>query len=349
MKTADFDYNLPQELIAFYPLLKRDESRLMVIRRSDRRIAHRRFYELPEFLKKGDVLVLNNTKVIPARLIGKTNTGKELEVLLEERINHRLWKTIMRNPKHGIVIEFSGGLKGRLLKNKDQWLVEFEKMAASGATIGSEGDWVTTDDYIERFGKMPLPPYIKREAEEKDRVLYQTVYAKNKGAIAAPTAGLHFTERLLDEIRKKGTEIQYVTLHVGAGTFKPVKTEDIREHKIHPEYREIPEETALAVSRAKKEGRRIVALGTTVVRTLESGIDEMGTLQPVTGYTELFVYPGFQFRIVDVLITNFHLPRSTLLMLVSAFAGRQLTLNAYEEAKKEVYRFLSYGDAMLIL
>ncbi len=348
MKTVDFDYNLPQELIAFYPLSKRDESRLMVVRRRDRRITHRRFYELHEFLKEGDVIVLNNTKVIPARLIGKINTGKELEVLLEEKINPRLWKTIMRNPKQGMIIEFSGGLKGRLLKDQDQWLVEFEEIAASGLAIGSEGDWVTTDDYIERFGKMPLPPYIRREAEEKDRVFYQTVYAKNKGAIAAPTAGLHFTERLLDEIRKKGAEIQYVTLHVGTGTFKPVKTEDIREHKIHPEYREIPEETAFAVGRAKKEGRRIVAVGTTVVRSLESGIDEREKLQPATGYTELFIHPGFQFRIVDVLITNFHLPRSTLLMLVSAFAGRELTLDAYEEAKKEGYRFLSYGDAMLI-
>lgn len=335
MRTADFDYNLPQELIAFYPLTNREGSRLMVLLRTKRKIGHRRFYELPEFLKKGDVVVLNNTKVIPARLFGKTDAGKEFEVLLEERINPRLWKGIMRNPKHGIMIEFDGGLKGRVLRDgRDRWLVEFDEIA---------------DGYIERFGKMPLPPYIRREPEERDRIFYQTIYAKAEGAIAAPTAGLHFTERLLDEMRKKGVEIQYVTLHVGAGTFKPVKTDDIREHSIHPEYREIPEQTALSVDRAKREGRRIIAVGTTVVRALESGVDERGRLQPAVGLTELFIYPGFQFRIVDSLITNFHLPRSTLLMLVSAFAGREFILEAYGEAIKEGYRFLSYGDAMLIL
>lgn len=335
MKTADFDYYLPQELIAFYPLQKREESRLMVLRRKERKIGHRRFYELPEFLKEGDVLVLNNTKVIPARLSGKTDAGRELEVLLEERINPRLWKGIMRNPKHGTMIQFGGGLKGKVLRDgKDRWLVEFEE---------------TADDYIERFGKMPLPPYIRREPEERDRIFYQTVYAKTEGAIAPPTAGLHFTERVLDEIRKKGVEIQYVTLHIGAGTFKPVKTDDIIEHNIHPEYREILSQTALAIGRAKQEGRRIVTVGTTVVRALESSVDEMGNLQPAVGLTELFIYPGFQSQIVDGLITNFHLPRSTLLMLVSAFAGREFILEAYEEAKKEGYRFLSYGDAMLIL
>jgi S-adenosylmethionine:tRNA ribosyltransferase-isomerase len=335
MRTADFDYNLPQELIAFYPLTNREGSRLMVLLRKERKIGHRRFYELPEFLKEGDMVVLNNTKVIPARLFGKTDAGKEFEVLLEERINPRLWKGIMRNPKHGIMIEFDGGLKGRVLRDgRDGWLVEFDEIA---------------DGYIERFGKMPLPPYIRREPEERDRIFYQTIYAKAEGAIAAPTAGLHFTERLLDEMRKKGVEIQYVTLHVGAGTFKPVKTDDIREHSIHPEYREIPEQTALSVNRAKREGRRIIAVGTTVVRALESGVDERGRLQPAVGLTELFIYPGFQLRIVDSLITNFHLPRSTLLMLVSAFAGRGFILEAYGEAIKEGYRFLSYGDAMLIL
>jgi S-adenosylmethionine:tRNA ribosyltransferase-isomerase len=335
MKTADFDYYLPQELIAFYPLQKREESRLMVLCRKERKIEHGRFYELPQFLKEGDVVVLNNTKVIPARLFGKTDAGREFEVLLEERINPRLWKGIMRNPKHGTMIQFDGELRGKVLRDgKDLWLVEFEE---------------TADDYIERFGKMPLPLYIRREPEERDRIFYQTVYAKTGGAIAAPTAGLHFTEKLLDEIRKKGVEIQYVTLHIGAGTFKPVKTDDIREHYIHPEYREIPEQTALAVGRAKQERRRIITVGTTVVRALESGVDEMGSLQPVVGHTELFIYPGFQFQVVDCLVTNFHLPRSTLLMLVSAFAGREFILEAYEEAKREGYRFLSYGDAMLIL
>lgn len=335
MKTADFDYYLPQELIAFYPLQKREESRLMVLWRKERNIEHRRFYELSEFIKEGDVVVLNDTKVIPARLFGKTDAGREFDILLEERINPRLWKGIMRNPKHGTMIQFDGELRGKLLKDgKDRWLVQFEE---------------TADDYIERFGKMPLPPYIRREPEEGDRISYQTVYAKTKGAIAAPTAGLHFTEELLDEMRKKGVEIQYVTLHVGAGTFKPVKTSNIREHDIHPEYREIPEQTALAVGRAKQEVRRIITVGTTVVRALESSVDEMGSLWPAVGFTELFIYPGFKFQVVDGLVTNFHLPRSTLLMLVSAFAGREFILGAYEEAKKEGYRFLSYGDAMLIL
>lgn len=343
MKTADFDYDLPQEFIAFYPLPKREESRLMVLNRKNERIVHRRFYELPDLLREGDLLVLNNTKVLPARLFGKTDNGKRFEVLLTERMNSSLWKGIMRNPKNGMAVEFvdstsspqDGCLKGKVLKNgKDEWLFEFEESA---------------DDYIERFGKMPLPPYIKREPEEEDRVFYQTVYAEKEGAIAAPTAGLHFTEALLDEIMRRGVEIGYVTLHVGIGTFKPVKTEDIREHQIHPEYREIPEETALAVNRAKREGRRIVAVGTTVVRTLEGAADESGSLQPAIGHTELFIFPGFRFQIVDVLITNFHLPRSTLLMLVSAFAGRELIFNAYQAAKREGYRFLSYGDAMMIL
>jgi len=335
MKTADFDYNLPEELIAFYPLSRREESRLMVISRRDGGVEHKRFYELPRLFKEGDVLVLNNTKVLPARLLGRTDTGKRYEILLTERLSPSLWKGIMRNPKNGMTVEFDGGLKGKILKNgKDEWLVEFAEHP---------------DDYIERFGKMPLPPYIRREPEEKDRFFYQTVYAEKEGAIAAPTAGLHFTEGLLDEIRKCGVEIRYITLHVGVGTFKPVKTKYIKEHRIHPEYREIPEETASALRRAKSEGRRVFAVGTTVVRALESAVDESGGLKPESDYTDLFIYPGFEFHVVDALITNFHLPRSTLLMLVSAFVGREFIFKAYEEAKKEGYRFLSYGDAMLIL
>lgn len=335
MKTADFDYHLPQELIAFYPLLDREQSRLMVVRREDGEIEHRRFYELSDLLEEGDLLVLNNTKVIPARLFGKLSNGNKFEVLLAERVNPRLWKAIMRNPKHGVTVEFDGGFKGRVLKNgKDEWLIDYEKNA---------------DDYIERYGKMPLPPYIEREPEEKDRVLYQTVYAERDGAIAAPTAGLHFTKELIDEIRRNGVEVRYVTLHVGVGTFRPVKAEDITEHKMHPEYREIPEETALAVNKAKTERRRVVAVGTTVVRTLESAADESGGMSTESGYTDLFIYPGFRFQVVDALITNFHLPRSTLLMLVSAFTGREVIFKAYDEAKKEGYRFLSYGDSMLIL
>lgn len=335
MKTSDFDYDLPQEFIAFYPLSKREECRLMVLNRKDQSIEHRRFYELRGLLREGDLLVLNNTRVLPARLFGKVNNDKRFEILLIERINSRLWKSIMRNPKNGIPLEFDGGLKGKVLKNgKDEWLVEFEENA---------------DDYIEKFGKMPLPPYIRREPEEEDRNFYQTVYAEKEGAIAAPTAGLHFTERLLDKIRCRGVEIRDITLHVGIGTFKPVKVENIKDHYMHPEYVDIREETALAVNRAKTGARRIVAVGTTVVRALESGVDGSGNLLPKMDYADLFIYPGFRFQVVDALITNFHLPCSTLLMLVSAFAGRELIFSAYEAAKREGYRFLSYGDAMLIL
>ncbi|HSE83119.1 MAG TPA: tRNA preQ1(34) S-adenosylmethionine ribosyltransferase-isomerase QueA [Thermodesulfobacteriota bacterium] len=335
MKTSDFDYHLPEELIAFYPLPKREESKLMVLTREDQKIEHRRFYEIPQFLKRGDVLVLNNTKVIPARLFGKTDTGRRLNITLTERISPKLWKIIMKKPKNGMTVEFDNGLKAKVIKDgKKQWLIEFEEPA---------------DNYIESFGKMPLPPYITREAEESDKISYQTVYAEEKGAIAAPTAGLHFTNELLDEIREKGVEIRHVTLHVGVGTFQPVKTDDIRQHDMHSEYREVPEETAFAVNRAKRGGRRIVAVGTTVVRALESAVDRAGSLRPAFGQTDLFIYPGFEFRIVDALITNFHLPRSTLLMLVSAFAGGEFVLEAYRQAKEIGYRFLSYGDAMLIL
>ncbi len=335
MRTANFDYNLPEELIAFYPVSNREESRLMILKRDNQEIEHRRFFDLPQFLREGDVLVLNDTKVIPSRLFGRKHTGREVDILLTERVSPRLWKGIMKNPKHGIEIQFEGGLNGKVLKDgRDEWQIEFEE---------------DTDDYIERYGKMPLPPYIKRYPEEDDRIFYQTVYADKKGAIAAPTAGLHFTRSLLDEISHRGIETLYITLHVGVGTFKPVKTENIEEHKIHQEYIEIPVESATAINRAKREGRRIIAVGTTVVRTLEGAIDKHGSVKPVLGDTDLFVYPGFQFRVVDVLITNFHLPRSTLLMLVTAFAGREFILRAYEEAKEKGYRFLSYGDAMVII
>ncbi len=334
MNTSDFDYHLPEELIAFYPLQKRDDCKLMVINKNDHSIGHRRFYELPDLLRQGDLLVLNNTKVIPARLFGKMDGKKRFEILLTERMNTRVWKTMMKNPKNGTVVDFDGGLKGKILRDgEDQWLVEFDEDA---------------DEHIERLGKMPLPPYIRREPEEKDRIFYQTVYAEKKGAIAAPTAGLHFTEAILNEIKSRGVEIGYITLHVGIGTFKPVKVESVEDHDMHAEYAEIPEETALRVNGAKTEGRRVIAVGTTVVRTLESYADEDGNLQPRRGLTALFIRPGFRFRVVNGLITNFHLPRSTLLMLISAFAGREFVLRAYEEAKRTGYRFLSYGDAMFI-
>lgn len=334
MKTSDFDYNLPEESIAVYPLSNREESKLLLIKRNEGVVGHKRFYDLPALLRDGDVLVLNDTKVIPARLFGKARVNDKFEVLLLERVNPKLWKSMMRNPKHGMIVEFESGLKGKILRNgKEEWLFEFED---------------DPDNYIEHFGKMPLPPYIKREAEDKDRLTYQTVYAKKDGAAAAPTAGLHFTDNLLREIGKRGVEITYVTLHVGAGTFQPVKTDDILKHKMHSEHREITEETATIINKAKREGRRIIAVGTTVVRSLESAVDSSGNLQPASGYTELFIYPGFRFQVVDALITNFHLPRSTLLILVSAFAGKDVIASSYEEAIREKYRLLSYGDSMLI-
>lgn len=336
MKTSDFDYHLPPELIALYPLSKREECRLMVVDRKTGTIEHRRFFELPYILKAEDLLVLNNTRVIPARLTGRVvSSNRRCEVLLTERISSCIWKGLMKKPKNGMLLEFEGGLKGKVFKDgRDEWVFEFSE---------------DVDDYLERFGKMPLPPYIQRDPEEDDKLFYQTVYASKKGSVAAPTAGLHFSETLIDEIKKKGIEIRFVTLHVGVGSFKPVKVESIEGHKMHPEYREITEEVAFSVNRAKSEGRRVIAVGTTVVRALESAVCEDGSIKPISGYTDLFIYPGFNFRVVDALITNFHLPRSTLLMLVAAFSGRELIMRAYEEAKKERYRFLSYGDAMLIL
>jgi len=277
---------------------------------------------------------LNNTKVIPARLIGRRESGAKTEVLLVGKHDESTWKCLVRNPKQNLEIEFEQGITGRLVRNGSGWLVELGERS---------------DDFINDIGRMPLPPYIKREPDEMDKLTYQTVYAKTPGAIAAPTAGLHFTEQMLEHLRERGVEIRYVTLHVGIGTFKPVKAENIHGHEMHAEYREIPPETASAVNTARVQGRRVVAVGTTVMRTLESSVDDNREVIPCSGSTDIFIYPGFKFRAVDALITNFHLPRSTLLMLVSAFAGREFILGAYEEAKDSGYRFLSYGDAMLIL
>jgi S-adenosylmethionine:tRNA ribosyltransferase-isomerase len=334
MKTADFDYHLPEEKIAFRPLEDRQNSRLMVLDRNEGKRSHRRFADLPELLKEGDLLVLNNTKVIPARLTGRRESGAGIEVLLLGKHDDRSWKCLVRNPRQDLKIEFEQGVAGRLLRNGTGWLIEFGERS---------------DDFIHNIGRMPLPPYIKREPDERDKLTYQTVYAKTPGAIAAPTAGLHFTEQMLATLRERGIEVRDVTLHVGIGTFKPVKAENIQEHEMHAEYREIPPETASAVNAARAQGRRVVSVGTTVMRTLESSMDDNGEVLPCSGSTDIFIYPGFKFRAVDALITNFHLPRSTLLMLVSAFAGREFILSAYEEAKDAGYRFLSYGDAMLII
>lgn len=335
MNTEEFSYHLPADSVAFYPEERRDFCNLMVVDRRNGNLQHRKFYELEDLLHEGDSLVVNDTKVIPARLYGNRGSGKRIEVLLVDKINARRWKCLVRNPKDGMEIKFERGVSGKLARNgRDEWFIDFQ----SGV-----------DEYLARYGKMPLPPYITREPEERDNVYYQTVYAKESGAIAAPTAGLHFSDELLSRLEKIGVEINYLTLHVGIGTFKPVKAEHIEDHHMDEEYREIPEETSKAINRAKQEGRRVIAVGTTVVRALESSVDNSGNLRSSSGFTDLFIFPGFQFKVVDVLITNFHLPRSTLMMLVSAFAGKGLIFEAYIEAIAKKYRLLSYGDAMLIV
>lgn len=346
MRLEDFDYNLPEELIAQNPVEPRDSSRLMVVNKANGAIGHYSFKEIEKFLKPGDVLVLNKTKVIPARLLGeKKGTGARIEVLLLKRMQNTLWEVLIRpgkrlKPEQEVV--FGGGLlTGRLISILDNGnrLMEFTY----------EGLF---EEVLDKLGKMPLPPYIHTELKDKER--YQTVYAKESGSAAAPTAGLHFTEELLDRMKAQGVEVLEIVLHVGLGTFRPVKTENITEHQMHSEYFSIDQHTAERLNLAKREGRRVIAVGTTVVRTLESAAkfrQEKGEneLAAIEGWTEIFIYPGFHFKVIDALITNFHFPRSTLIMLVSALAGRELILRAYATAVKERYRFFSFGDAMLIV
>jgi S-adenosylmethionine:tRNA ribosyltransferase-isomerase len=335
MKTSDFDYDLPEERIAYRPAAERQNSKLMVLERRNGEITHKKFFELPGLLSPGDLLILNDTKVIPARLFGRKKSGERAEILLVGKRDSRTWTCLVKNPRNGLVIGFEKDLSGRLIRgDSGEWLIEFSE---------------APDSYIDKLGRMPLPPYIKREPDDEDGVSYQTVYAERPGAIAAPTAGLHFTPELLNEIERRGVRIAYVTLHVGIGTFMPVKTEIVEEHDMHPEFREIPPETADAVNSAKSGGGRVIAVGTTVLRTLESSVNESGEVVPCRGETGLFILPGYGFRAADALVTNFHLPRSTLLMLVSAFAGREFIFRAYREALRREYRFLSYGDAMLIV
>ena len=333
MKSEDFDYNLPKNLIAVYPKDKRDESRLLVLNKEKKSVAHKNFYNLTDYLVPGDLLILNNTKVIPAKLPG-IREGKDAELLLTSRINSKEWKVLITKPKPDSLISFQDGLMGRLIKNSlNEWVVIFNTDA---------------DEYIQHYGKMPLPPYIERDSEEKDKETYQTIYAKKDGAIAAPTAGLHFTKELMDDIRDQCVDIKFITLHIGIGTFRPVKTEKIEDHIMHQEYVEISEDTSSAVNFARKSSRRVIAVGTTVVRALESAADEEGIINPYSDFTDLFIYPPYVYKIVDALITNFHLPRSTLLMLVSAFCGKDMLFKSYNTAIKENYRFLSYGDSMFI-
>ncbi|NIP31456.1 MAG: tRNA preQ1(34) S-adenosylmethionine ribosyltransferase-isomerase QueA [Candidatus Dadabacteria bacterium] len=335
MRTSDFDYDLPDHLIAYYPVKDRTQSRLIIVDRNKRSFTHKYFYDLIEYLNPGDLLLLNNTKVIPARLIGSSKNRKNIEILLVNRIDDLNWEILLKKPKDKLIVDFEGGVSGEVKKSEENiWIIKFNK---------------PIDSIIWDIGHMPLPPYIERNAEDEDKLTYQTVFAEIEGAIAAPTAGLHISEDFLEKISEKGVEIQYITLHVGIGTFRPVKGEFIEEHKMHSEYMNINDEVCKSINKAKTEGRRVVAVGTTVVRAVESANSINNMIKPTSGSTNLFIKPPYKFKFIDALITNFHMPRSTLLMLVSAFADKDLILSAYREAINKNYRFLSYGDAMFIV
>ena len=340
MKVSDFNYYLPEELIAQTPIQKRVESRLMVLDKTNKTIEHKVFKDILDYLKPGDCLVRNNTKVIPARLYGiKEDTGVNVEFLLLKGIEGDIWEVMVhpgRRLKKGTVVTFGDGLlKAEILEQMDNGnrKVEFKYNGIF-------------NEILDQIGLMPLPPYIKERLKDKDR--YQTVYAKYEGSAAAPTAGLHFTDELLKKIKAKGVEIANVTLHVGIGTFRPVKVENIEEHDMHSEHYYIKQEDADKINNARKNGGRIISVGTTSCRVLESVADENGFVKEVEGDTSIFIYPGYKFKCIDCLITNFHLPESTLIMLVSTLAGKEFVMSAYEEAVKEKYRFFSFGDAMFI-
>lgn len=339
MNLEDFNYNLPEDRIAQTPIKERDNSKLLIMDKITGEINHRHFNEIIEELNKGDVLVLNNTKVIPARLIGsKIETNAVIELLLLKDLGENKWECLSRPAKRlkiGTIIKFSDKLQARVLEKFDEGIVHVE-LIYDGILI----------EILEELGEMPLPPYIHEKLQEKDR--YQTVYAKVLGSAAAPTAGLHFTEDLLEKLKSKGIEILFVTLHVGLGTFRPVEVENVLEHHMHSEYYEMSEETAERLKLAKKENRRIIAVGTTSTRVLETIAHKYNEFKACTGNTDIFIYPGFEFKAINGLITNFHLPKSTLLMLVSALSSREKILNAYNEAIKKDYRFFSFGDAMFL-
>ena len=341
MKVAEFDYNLPEELIAQTPIEPRDTSRLLVLHRQDRVIEHRIFRDIVDYLKPRDVLVINDTRVIPARLYGrKQDTGARVEVLLLKRLSEREWEALVRPGRRvrtGAVLEFGQGrLVGRVKDMTDVGgrIIEFEYTGVF-------------ETLLDELGQMPLPPYIHEELRDQGR--YQTVYAREKGSAAAPTAGLHFTPELMETIREQQVSICPTTLHVGLGTFRPVQAENLAQHHMHSEYYAVGQDAVEMINRAKETGGRVVAVGTTTTRALETIYQKHGELVADSGWTDIFIYPGYEFRVVDALITNFHLPRSTLLMLVSAFAGKDLILRAYQEAVDRQYRFFSFGDAMLIL
>ncbi len=340
MKVSDFDFYLPEELIAQHPLEKRDTSRLMVLDKKTGDIEHKVFKDIIGYLNEGDTLVLNNTRVMPARLIGaKEGTGGKIEFLLLKRLEGDKWECLAKpgkSAKPGRRFEFGDGkLKCEVL----------EVLDTGNRIIEFEYDGIF-EEVLDSLGEMPLPPYIHERLEDRER--YQTVYSKEKGSAAAPTAGLHFTEELLKEIKEKGVNIVYLTLHVGLGTFRPVQVDDINDHIMHSEFYQLSKESADIINNTKKNGKRVIAVGTTSTRTLETIAEDNGTVKEASGWTDIFIYPGYKYKVVDNLITNFHLPESTLIMLVSALAGRDNVLNAYNEAVKEKYRFFSFGDAMFI-
>lgn len=339
MKVSDFKYNLPEELIAQTPIEKRDTSRLMVLNKSKKTIEHKIFRDILDYLEPGDVLVRNNTKVLPARLYGKKETGANVEFLLLNNIEGDIWECIVR-PGNKLHVGTNVIFGEKLLKAK---ILEIMPGGTRKVEFEYQGIF---NEILDQIGLMPLPPYIHEELKEKDR--YQTVYAKYDGSAAAPTAGLHFTPELLEKIKEKGVEIANVTLHVGIGTFRPVKEEIVENHQMHSEHFYIKQEDADKINKAKKNGKKVIAVGTTSCRVLESIANEKGEVQATEGDTQIFIYPGYKFKCLDALITNFHLPESTLLMLVSALAGREYIMEAYEEAVKEKYRFFSFGDAMFI-
>ena len=340
MKLTDFNYDLPEELIAQDPLEKRSDSRLMVVGREDGSITHKHFYDIIDYLNPGDCLVINDTKVIPARLMGvKEDTGASIEVLLLKRKEEKIWETLVKPGKKmkvGARVVFGDGLlTGEVVDIVEEGnrLIRFEY----------EGIW---EELLDQLGQMPLPPYITHQLKDKNR--YQTVYAEHEGSAAAPTAGLHFTKELLQQIKDKGVDIAHVTLHVGLGTFRPVKVDNILDHHMHSEFYIVDQEAADKINAAKARGNQVISVGTTSTRTIESVADENGFMRAASGWTDIFIYPGYQFKVVDSLITNFHLPESTLLMLVSALSTRENMLHAYEVAVQEQYRFFSFGDAMFI-
>ena len=351
MLLSEYDYNLPEELIAQMPADKRENSKMMVLNRKDRTISHKHFYDIVDLIEPNTLLVMNNTKVLPARLIGHKDTGAKIEVFLlksvENSENGCLWDVLIKPSKRvkpDTVIKISDELSVKALKRLEEngeWLVE----------LIYEGKNVL--DVLHRNGQIPLPPYIERKIPNEDLKKldferYQTVYAKDEGSVAAPTAGLHFTKEILEKLQNKGVELAYVTLKVGLGTFRPVQCENVLEHKMHSETFEISEKASEQINRAKREGRKIVAVGTTTVRTLETAYQKFGCIKPCHDHSELFIYPPFEFKVIDNLITNFHLPKSTLLMLVSALAGKDFIFEAYKEAIENNYRFFSYGDCMYI-